>query len=208
MKDEDLKEFATLGLDQEVQAPAHMKQGWHDSIDAAARRELAGLQKTSHAFKTPFFVWGAALTTALTIGIAIGITLHRVTPDIDRGQQVVAVVPGAESDNAAAFARVLQVHLRDTQDSLASLPDRGAEDRVLLLSQIIQQNRLFEEAAKRNDATNLARVLRAFETVLLQLAASDTAPQDAEALREQLAFELKIILTKLENESSKETHST
>jgi hypothetical protein len=51
-------------------------------------------------------------------------------------------------------------------------------------------------------------VLRAFEPILLRLAATDIAPEDAEALRAQLAFELKIMLTKLERGSSKETHTT
>ena len=44
--------------------------------------------------------------------------------------------------------------------------------------------------------------------ILLQLAATDTAPEDAEALRAQLAFELNVMLTKLAHESSDETHST
>jgi hypothetical protein len=77
-----------------------------------------------------------------------------------------------------------------------------------LVLQIIQQNRLFEQAAERNDAGSLARVLRAFEPILLQLAATDIAPEDAVALREQLAFELKVMLTKLERDTSKDITST
>ena len=73
---------------------------------------------------------------------------------------------------------------------------------------IIDQNRLFERAAEQNDSQKLARVLRAFEPVLLQLAAEDLAPEDAEALRAQLAFELNVMLTKLSRDTSKETHST
>jgi hypothetical protein len=54
----------------------------------------------------------------------------------------------------------------------------------------------------------VARVLRAFEPILLQLAATDIAPEDAEALRAKLAFELNVMLTKLASQSSNETHTT
>jgi DNA-binding FadR family transcriptional regulator len=88
------------------------------------------------------------------------------------------------------------------------MPIDMTEDRSLLVLQIIQQNRLFEQAAERNDADGLARVLRAFEPILMKLAAADITPEEAAALREQLAFELKVMLTKLERDTSKEVTST
>ena len=78
----------------------------------------------------------------------------------------------------------------------------------MLVLRIIEQNRMFEIAAEHNNAPNLARVLRAFEPILLQLAANDLAPEDAEALRAQLAFELNVMLTKLASQPSDEQHST
>ncbi len=111
-------------------------------------------------------------------------------------------------DRSAVFSRVLQVHLRDTQESIASMPTGSGEGQAMLILQIIQQNRLFEQAAENNESENLARVLRAFEPILLQLVANDIAPADADALREQLAFQLKIMLTKLERDTSKDTQST
>jgi hypothetical protein len=45
-------------------------------------------------------------------------------------------------------------------------------------------------------------VLRAFEPILLQLSEQDIAPEDAEALRAQLAFELQVMLTKLSRDAS------
>jgi DNA-binding FadR family transcriptional regulator len=78
----------------------------------------------------------------------------------------------------------------------------------MLILQIIEQNRLFERAAEQNNSQSLARVLRAFEPILLRLAADDIAPEDAEALRAQLAFELNVMLTKLSRDTSKETQST
>jgi hypothetical protein len=78
----------------------------------------------------------------------------------------------------------------------------------MLVLRIIEQNRMFESAAANSDAPKLARVLRAFEPILLQLAANDLAPADAEALRAQLAFELNVMLTKLSAESSDDSHTT
>jgi hypothetical protein len=199
--DDDLREFDALGLDREIPAPSHMKQRWHDRIDLAAQSELREQKKSARAFNSMSFFWGAAITTALTIGIGIGVFLSGGPESIEPNEYVV-------QDRAGEFGRVLQVHLRDTQDDITSMPINTVEDRTLLVLQIIQQNRLFEQAAERNDADSLARVLRAFEPILLQLAASDIAPEDAAALREQLAFELKVMLTKLERDTSKELTST
>ena len=199
--DDELREFDALDLDREIAAPSHMQQRWHDSIDLAAQREVREQKKSARPFNFTSFFWGAAVTTALAIGIGIGVFLPGGPESIEPNEYVV-------QDRAGAFGRVLQVHLRDTQNDIASMPLDTVEDRTLLVLQIIQQNRLFEQAAERNDADGLARVLRAFEPILLQLAASDIAPEDAAALREQLAFELKVMLTKLERDTSKEITST
>lgn len=197
-KDNELREFDALQLDREIAAPDHMKQRWHDSIDRAAQRE-------QHTMKKPFnfgaFFWGAAITAALALGIGIGIFLSADNAVVQPNTYIV-------QEDGASFSRVARVHLRGTQSDIASMSLDTAEDRTTLVLEIIQQNRLFEQAAERNDADNLARVLRAFEPILLQLAATDIAPEDAAALREQLAFQLKVMLTKLERDTSKETHKT
>ena len=171
--DDELREFDALDLDREIAAPPHMQQRWHDSIDLAAQREVREQKKSARPFNFMSFFWGAAVTTALAIGIGIGVFLSGGPESIEPNEYI-------------------------------------ARDRAgtLLVLQIIQQNRLFEQAADRNDADNLARVLRAFEPILLRLAATDIAPEDAAALREQLAFELKVMLTKLERDTSKEITST
>jgi hypothetical protein len=201
MKDDELREFDALDLDREIAAPSHMQQRWHDSIDLAAQREQTELRRSRRTFNFTSFFWGTAVTTALALGIGIGVFLSGGPESIEPNEYVV-------QDRAGEFGRVLRVHLRDTQDDLASMPIDTPEDRTTLVLQIIQQNRLFEQAAERNDADSLARVLRAFEPILLKLAATDIAPEDAAALREQLAFELKVMLTKLERDTSKEITST
>jgi DNA-binding FadR family transcriptional regulator len=64
---------------------------------------------------------------------------------------------------------------------------------------------MFERAAEQNDSKDLARVLRAFEPILMRLAADDIAAEDAEALQAQLAFELNVMLTKLGRNVSEDT---
>jgi hypothetical protein len=201
MKDDSQLEFDTLGLAREIKAPSHLKQRWHDSIDLAAQRELHEQKKSAGTFSMSSFFWGSAVTAALALGIAIGVFVTDEDEFIEPTEYIV-------QDRGNSFNRVMQVHLRDTRNDIASMPIDTNEDRTLLVLQIIQQNRLFEQAAERNDADGLARVLRAFEPILLQLAANDIAPEDAAALRDQLAFQLKVMLTKLERSTSKETTST
>jgi hypothetical protein len=201
MNHDPLDEFDALGLDREIKAPSHLKQRWHNSIDLAAQREAREQKKATHSFSLTSFFWGAAVTSALALGIAIGVFVSDGPEVIESNDYVV-------QERGNSFNRVMQVHLRDTQSDIASMPIDTAEDRTTLVLRIIQQNRLFEQAAERNDADSLARVLRAFEPILLQLAASDIAPEDAEALRDQLAFQLRVMLTKLERKTSKETTST
>ena len=110
--------------------------------------------------------------------------------------------------NIGDRCRGLQLHLQDSQSEIARLPTDASADRVLLLAQIIEQNRMFERAAKQNNSPGVARVLRAFEPILIRLASDDIAPEDAEALRAQLAFELGVVLTKMAQDTSDETHST
>jgi len=188
-------------------APPHLVQQWHNTIDEAAALERGRVGEPQTGWHPGSCFWGMAVTAALAIGIGIGFFVSGdtgLTPD----QQAPLIADTTQQPNVipAAFTRGLQVHLRDSHQQLTRL-DEGAETTMLVL-QIIEQNRLFEVAAEQNDAPKLARVLRAFEPILLQLAATDIAPEDAEALRAQLAFELNVMLTKLARDSSDDSHTT
>jgi len=180
--------------------PSHTVQRWHDSIDRAAQQELTKRRQPSGSINLLSFAWGAAFAATLAIGIGIGAYFSAAPMP----------APSIIAENLAtpaAFTRGVSMYLRDTHQELATLPAETAADRTTLVLQIIEQNRLFERAAKQNNSQSLARVLRAFEPILLRLAADDIAPEDAEALRAQLAFELNVMLTKLSNDASKDTQS-
>ena len=173
--------------------PSHTVQRWHDAIDREARLEQGREQQPrQRSFSGFSFAWGAAIAAALVVGISL--TMTRVDPVVE--------APAAKT---SAFTRGVQVHFRDTHGQLAGLPVDSAADRTNLVLQIIEQNRLFERAAERNDSDDLARVLRAFEPILVRLAAEDITPREAEALRAQLTFELNVMLTKLSRDSSNDT---
>lgn len=185
--------------------PPATVQRWHDALDAAAADEkVVARPQRSNLHPASFFM-GMAIAATLALGIAIGIFIG------GDDEKVVMPVQMAGIDTPAggvpvALSRGLQVHFRDSREQIMSLPD--TEDRTMLVLRIIEQNRMFESAAANSDAPKLARVLRAFEPILLQLAANDLAPADAEALRAQLAFELNVMLTKLSAESSDDSHTT
>ena len=151
------------------------------------------------------FFWGAAVTAALAVGIGIGVWFGGDSaPDLTHPTDFIA----ESSVPPDAFVRSVQVHFRDSRAGLSDLSDIPAADRMILVAGLIEQNRLYARAAELNDSDDLARVLRAFEPILVQLAAEDIAPTDAEALRAQLAFELDVMLTKLAREPSDQSGST
>jgi hypothetical protein len=189
------KDLDVVAEVEPVELAPHIRQRMHDSIDRIARPVLVSSPKPAGKFSFRSFAWGTAVTAALAIGVGIGVFFSR--PD---------EIPMVGSGDP--FTRSMQVYLQDTRREISAMPADATADRTRLIMHIIDQNRLFERAAEQNDSQKLARVLRAFEPVLLQLAAEDLAPEDAEALRAQLAFELNVMLTKLSRDTSKETHST
>lgn len=189
-----------------VAVAADVTARWHDSIDRAARIERQREQPEGRVLHIPSFAWGTVVAAALVIGIGLGFYLSEQRPPeqvIDPGM-VVDLAPEMRSPSIA-FARGLQVHLRESRQDLAALPVDAREERAMLTMHMIQQNRLFARAAEQNDASDLARVLRAFEPILMRLAMNELPPGGAEALQAQLAFELNVMLTKLERSASEST---
>ena len=190
----------SVDLSTSTTPSSDMLHRWHDAIDRAAERAPA--HTPSSGFHFGSFFWGAVVTAALAIGIGIGIFVSGNGEFSEPREQpfVATPVPG---DNGA-FRRGLQVHLREAGQNLAALSDASSADRTSLLLKIIGQNRLFERSAELNDADDIARLLRAFDLVLMQLATKDISPEQSAALQSKLMFELNVVLTKLAGDTSNE----
>ncbi len=173
-----------------------MVRRWHDGLDRAAGLERHSRPETPvvHSWS---FLMGAAVTVALAIGVGIGFFLAGEDPAV---VPVIEEIVASGDSGSSAFTRGLQVHFRDSERGLLALDE--SEDRSALILDIIEQNKRFERAAEQNDADDIARVLRAFDLVLVKLAAEDISDEDAEALRAKLLFELNVMLTKLSRETS------
>lgn len=216
-KDADLRgryqalrqQLSGIGDDQVTTVPTHVVARWHDSIDRAARAESSADQKQNVGFNFMSFFWGAAITASLAVGVAIGVYISgdSTSPPLRIDNMVVDTTTAAPQLVPAAFTRGLAVHLRDSQRDIAALPVQSEAERILLIGDILRQNRLFERTAEQKNSPKLARVLRAFDAILVRLAAEDIAPEDAEALRAQLAFELNVMLTKLSRDASEEAET-
>jgi len=203
-QDDKLNELVAAHKAEIHEAPAHLKQQWHAAIDQAAALERGRAPIPRERWHPSSFFWGMAVSAAIAVGVALGVFVSDDTIDTP----VPYVVENLTQPDATpvAFTRGLQHHFRSSRKQLAELD--GSEDAAVLVLRLVEQNRLFETAADQNNAPQLARVLRAFEPILLRLAATNIAPEDAEALKAQLSFELNVMLTKLAKESSDETHST
>jgi len=182
--------------------PATVRR-WHDALDEAAAREQTANRPVSRSLHPTSFFMGVAIAATLALGIAIGFFMAGNDAE---PQVTTAAIDTSPAAMPGALSRGLQVHFRDSREQILNLPE--ADDPAMLVLHIIEQNRLFESAAINSDAPKLARVLRAFEPVLLRLAADDLAPEDARELQAQLAFEMNVMLTKLSVESSDDSHTT
>ena len=193
---ENIDDLVRAHRDEVHEPPKHLVEQWHAAIDEAAALERGRQAQPVQGWRAGPFFLGMAVTAALALGIGIGFFAG------DNGTTVTAPAP---VESSVAFSRGLQYHLRDSRAQLVSLEEET--DATMLVLDIIAQNRLYEAAAEKNNSPRVARVLRAFEPILLRLAADDIAPEDAAALRDQLAFELDVMLTKLARDASDETHT-
>ena len=176
---------------------------WHAAIDRVGR---AGHARRG-MLHVPSFAWGIAAVLLVAIGVAIGFALRTPTSGTMPDDWQVGVPTQQPYAYQATFTRGLRQHLRESQLGVLELDAQSSDARQALALQIVRQNRLFEHTAKRHDAEELARLLRAFEPVLLELSAPDTSDARAERLKNQLDFELGVVLTKLAPTNSTDTET-
>lgn len=203
---EDLvQELSEIDRQMQPPVPSHLKHQWHALIDGAAAAEK---QKTHRPTGFSWLSWGASVTAALVVGIALGVYL--LTETQTKSPLVVdnhtRQAPG-KVNTGDSFNRGLLLHLQSSQAQLGQLVSSGHDDKQTLLIEIIRQNRMFEQAAEAKQAPEVARVLRAFEPILMELANDELESETAKALQRQLEFEMNIVVTKLGLKRSNETHA-
>ncbi len=188
-----------LEVSAELKAPAHAMHRWHTSLDRLVSMEQD--KPSRFAWLMQPFQFGAALASAavlvLTLGVLIGLNLpdKQTTPDA-------VTTPFVSSTNS--FVSGLRVFLQETEMQLASLNDENPTQRQALITEIISRNRMYQMAAENSSDPGLARVLRAFELVLMSIANEQSSASEIEAARMQLAFELTVMQTKLARATSKQ----
>lgn len=191
--------------------PAHAAARWHRSIERAAAGQRVEKQSTGSGWHFPSFAWGAlaaALVAAVVVGLYLGDGTTPVPPPIADSRDGIDDGRSPAHDTApVSFSRGLQLHLRESREDILRLAADGNTDRTMLIMDIMRQNRLFERAAREHEAKDVARVLRAFELVLMRLADEDLSAEDAAALRAKLVFELDVVLTKMEQRESDDMKS-
>lgn len=197
-----------LGTNNNTQAPPQAMQRWHAALNQAAAQEAKTPVQANSArpsgsswfaqlfqFNVPT---AAAAVLLLGLGIVIGINLSNTHQGIDPESPLA-------SSNDQSFARGVNAYLQEAEMQLASLQTGDADQRRVLMNEIISRNRLYIRAAENSNAPELARVLRAFGPVLDSLADSQTTDQKFELAKAQLAFELGAMQTKLTHDASKQT---
>jgi hypothetical protein len=199
---QQLDGLGELGESTNVSPPSDMVERWRIGLDRAISAEAVVAKKP--VLHTGSFLWGAAITAVLAIGIGIGVFISTDSPTGLAGSGVLT----ASNPDSSAFIRGLKVHLRDTEQGLSMTPLEATADRSQVITTIIEQNRRYAKVAQKNDAQGLARVLRAFELTLVRLAADDITLEEAQALQTRLLFELKFVLTKLASSTSNQQLST
>ena len=214
-KDAALAErYRSLALDldalrepADLPMPAGLTYRLKANLQRAVRLEEASEPETSRQAR-PFSFWsftlGGALAAALAVGVGIGLWMAQgKAPD---APAIAQPNPGAAVEwSPVAFQRGLETHFRSSRANLANLSGETGQDRAALVATLMQQNRLFAQLALQNDAPELARVLRSFEPILMQLGREDLSPQEAASLQAQLEFEFQVMLTKLLRGSSQQT---
>lgn len=142
------------------------------------------------------FAMTLAGATLVLLGVAIG------TRIAEQAAPVAAPEFAAVAD-PLPLQRGLRSHFRDARAVLAQLPLDDAGRRSELVNDIVAQNRLYERAALAQGDERLARVLRAFEPVLAELAKAPAEGQSDSGARAQLDFELGVMQTKMSRSPSK-----
>ncbi len=183
-------ELAQIPAPAEMQPSAAAQDRWRLRLQQRAGTELPTHPPRRHWTMT------LAGATLVLLGVAIGTRIaERSAP--------VTEIPIAATADPLPLQRGLRSHFRDARAVLAQLPLDDPAQRSALVNDIVAQNRLYERAALAQGDERLARVLRAFEPVLAELAKEPAQGESDSGARAQLDFELAVMQTKMSRSPSK-----
>ncbi|MBK9656249.1 MAG: hypothetical protein IPO66_12590 [Rhodanobacteraceae bacterium] len=183
-------ELAQIPAPAEMQPSAAAQDRWRLRLQQRAGTELPTHPPRRHWTMT------LAGATLVLLGVAIGTRIaERSAP--------VTEIPIAATADPLPLQRGLRSHFRDARAVLAQLPLDDPAQRSALVNDIVAQNRLYERAALAQGDERLARVLRAFEPVLAELAKEPVPGESDSGARAQLDFELAVMQTKMSRSPSK-----
>jgi len=175
----------------EVPVPAQAMQRWRMALDRATTETR--VQQVPRRSSMPL-LWQAAAAAVTVFALLFSIQrLMQPTGPVARGE----TSRGMESPHgdASAYEHGLKFHLASTERRLAELGEASPEERARLVDTIIGQNRMYALAAERAGEPRLARVLRAFNPILEDLA--DGRSETTAADIAQLSFELRVMQARL-----------
>jgi len=185
----------------EVPVPAHFQQRWQEALDGA----VAGRRARPAA--RPLFSrprWQLAAAAAVLLALVVTFQALRSTaPTLE--------TPAASTGNAgndepgSAYEHGLKFHLASTERQIAGLGSASPEERARMIDVIIGQNRLYALAAERAGEPQLARVLRAFNPILEDVANGRSESTAADL--SQLSFELRVMQARLGADAAAPTNS-
>ena len=180
----------------EVPVPEAVQQRWQAALESAARgAATTDEQPRTQMFASPSWRMVAAACAIVLLLVTAKLTMQSAPDRVARDVSPAQPQATASTTDLSAYERGLRLHLERTEQQLASLDSSTGEERLRLVRTIIAQNRLYAIAAERADEPQLARVLRAFEPILDQLAADPNDDTSGEI--EQLSFELQIMQARL-----------
>jgi hypothetical protein len=185
---------------------AHVPDPTADDQRAARwQRALADAQRIPPRARD----WRWPLAIAATMAAVAWWPLQRSREAADAPSVAATAPTTAEHGDAridsGLVARSVRVQLSNARSELRTLSSQPAEVRAALVQRWINDQRALARAADAAGDAQLARTLRAFEPLLLDLAAGEPAATSDD--REQLAFEWAVMQTKLGAEPSKPSPS-
>ncbi len=195
-----LADLESVSSQSRVTAPLPTRARWVAGLNAAAAAD-SGLKPKSAPWRG--WNWGAAIAVGFAMALGVGIGMRLNVPA--RVEDAAIADRGMPSATDPSLQRGLRLHFAATEKMLVDVASADAPTRARLLGDVIEQNRLFALAAERAHEDRLARVLRAFDSLLLEMKDETLDTQSLQLQGERLEFELIVMQTKLAQTSSKPT---